>query len=391
MRSVKFVANKTYVGTTSKEAQNRSPITYVSTGSDINGEILATWIELTLCTDTVSSTGKRYNLYITLWFGDTSRMITSAIQWNGSTTGHTTTITWTGGLTLEEANSITALQVGCAETGIYITGTQRILIEYLQTPSITNVGSPTSFTVSTTKTTSNTITLTWSGASSGTGNSISGYLIEYQDSSNNSSWGSWYSLKTVSSSSSSGSTTASLPSARKYRRFRIKTLGTVSGYDATTYRQSSSVLRTSIPSTPSNFTAAPEEWDSGPITLSWNASSATGQTISRYNIEYRVQKSGETYGSWQSLASTGSITYSHTPSISAGDAIQYRVRAYSSDGYYSSYSSIATVTAQEERSLYVGVDSVARLIDKIYVGVDGTAREISEAYVGIDNKAYRFY
>lgn len=381
---------KVYTGTISKRAQNQTPLVNMTSGADINGEIVHTWVVLNLCVDYASASSRTYRLYVTLHFGSNIKTITQTIMWPVNTTESEITLDWSG-LTLSEANSITALQVGCAESGIYIDGAQTIMIPYNAAPTITNVTAPTSFTVSTTKTTSSNITITWSGASSGTGNTISGYQIQYQDSSNNTSWGSWYALKTVSSSSTSGSTSASLPSARNYRRFRIKTLGTVSGYDSTTYRVSSSVLRTSVPTTPSGVSVVPIEWEEGEVTFSWNSSSATGQTISYYIAEYRVQPAGGEYGSWISLPSTTQTSVTHTPTFSAGDTVQYRVRAYSSDGYFSSYSNSATMTVISKSGAYIGIENVAREIIKIYIGIDGIAREIDKIYIGVDGIAAQIY
>ena len=65
-------------------------------------------------------------------------------------------------------------------------------------------GAPTSCSVNSTLAEGN-VTLSWSGASSGTGNAISSYEIQYSDSSNNSTWGSLDALTTVSTTATSGS------------------------------------------------------------------------------------------------------------------------------------------------------------------------------------------
>ena len=309
-------------------------------------------------------------------------------------------------ITCDKINDVTMIflraDVPDGNATIYVDGTQYIYVDYSQ---YENVISPTSFTVSTTKTTSASTTVAWSGAQSGNGNAISGYEIQYQDSTNNTTWGNWTVLKNITSSFTSGNTSVNLPSPRNYRRFRIKALGTISGYDATTYQVSSSVLRTASPTTPSGLTVTPTEWESGAINISWNASSATGQTIVAYYLEYRLQVAGGSYGNWLALTDTTNTIYSYTPVIAPGDKMQYRVRAYSSDGYYSSYSATATLTAKEEQgggedpggeetssaTVYVGISNLSKAVRNIFVGIDGVAHEIVEGYVGVNGVAKLFY
>ena len=192
--------------------------------------------------------------------------------------------------------------------------------------------------------------MTWSGVANATANSVTGYEIMYRDSSNGSSWGSWTEYGDGFYSSSARSATLSLPSARNYRQFRIRAIGSA-GYDYYSgWTECSAVLRAAMPTTPGSMTVTPTTWESGNVSLSWDESTATGATISRYYIEYRLKPYGNSYGSWTALANTTALKYEYSPNLAKGSSIQYRTRAYSSDAAYSSYSSVVTVSCETEKA-----------------------------------------
>ena len=96
-------------------------------------------------------------------------------------------------------------------------------ITYHPTPAACTA--PTVLSVADTVAESDT-TLSWSGATGGANNAVTGYEIQYGDSTNNTTWGEWTSLTTVTTAATSGSVSVSPPSTRgNYRRFRIRTLG----------------------------------------------------------------------------------------------------------------------------------------------------------------------
>lgn len=67
-----------------------------------------------------------------------------------------------------------------------------------------------------------TNTLSWKGAGVGTSNAISGYFIQYADSSDNKTWGAWTELKTVGVVNSCE---VAMPAENKYRKYKVWTLG----------------------------------------------------------------------------------------------------------------------------------------------------------------------
>ncbi len=120
----------------------------------------------------------------------------------------------------------------------------------LSTYAYSACSAPTTVTLSATIA-ENDVTLSWSGASAGTGNPISGYRIRYQDSSDNVNWGTAQALKTVSTTATSGSTSVSPPATRGYyRRFLVQTIGTASGYDSGSKTGTPSLRKNRVPTAP---------------------------------------------------------------------------------------------------------------------------------------------
>ena len=145
--------------------------------------------------------------------------------------------------------------------------------------------------------------LSWSGASGGTNNAITGFEIQYSDSSNNNDWGSWTALSTVSSSSASGSLSVAPPSTRgSHRRFRVRTQGSAgSGYYSGWTVSSNSVRKNTPPEKASVLTASPSVYSEGPITLTWSGASGGTSPIKGYMLASKTSTDGSTWTSWNVL------------------------------------------------------------------------------------------
>jgi len=101
---------------------------------------------------------------------------------------------------------------------------------------------PTSLSVSAELAESN-VSLQGSGAAAGTGNTITGYEIQYADSTDQTAWGSWTALAAVSASSASF-TTSVAPSARGYyRKFRARTQGSAGSAYYSGWKETTNNLR----------------------------------------------------------------------------------------------------------------------------------------------------
>lgn len=90
------------------------------------------------------------------------------------------------------------------------------------------------------------ISLSWGGAYAGIGNAITAYEIQYADSADNVTFGSWTELKTLNTTETSGTYLAPINSTLgQYRCYRIKTIGTLTGYDSEWSAASDSVRTSS--------------------------------------------------------------------------------------------------------------------------------------------------
>jgi hypothetical protein len=325
---------------------NSSPSVSLTGAGGASGVINSVYARLNFSTSAYSNT---YSVVATLYFSGGSVQTTRSVKMDSSNYTNAPFDFYFYGLTAEQVNSISSVQAYCGTNGtkIFMKGNQYAYIDYTVP---TKVGAPTAVSLDTSVTTNSTVTLSWSGAANGVANSITGYQIEYCDSSDGSYFGSWYAMQTYNTSYTYGSISAALPSARKWRKFRIRVMGSQGEAYYSSYVESPSVLRTSAPTTPSNVSAVPSVWETGNVTITWSASTATGQTISRYYLQYRLKRYGASYGSWTNLANTTDLTYSYMPPLDKGDQIQYRVRALSSDSVYSDYSSTVTVEMETEKA-----------------------------------------
>ncbi len=208
------------------------------------------------------------------------------------------------------------------------------LVTLSQRISNTACTAPTSFTASSTNFYSQ-VTLAWSGASSGVANTISSYSIEYRTSSDNSTWSSWASLATIYSSATSGSyTTTPAISAGYYIQYQIKTCGTAGSSFYSGWTASSSVRKSSSPTTVSYVTLSVSKYSQGEnVTISWPASSDIDNDISYYKIEYSKNNS-----SWNALTTTTALYYTFAPTlIEDEEFVKFRICTVDSKGNVSGY------------------------------------------------------
>lgn len=166
----------------------------------------------------------------------------------------------------------------------------------------TACGAPTSCSVSPILA-EGTVTLSWSGASSGINNTISSYEIQYSDSTDNLTWGAWTALTTVNTTATSGSVSVDPPSTRgNYRRFQVRTRGTAgasyySGWKVST----NSVRRNTAPSPAASAVASPAEYSNETITLTWSGASGGTSPVKGYQIASRTSLDNSTWSAWNVL------------------------------------------------------------------------------------------
>ncbi len=196
--------------------------------------------------------------------------------------------------------------------------------------NVTACGDPTSFAISPTIA-EGTATLSWSGATGGAGNAITGYEIEYRDSTDNSTWGAWEALGVIGSSSASGNLTTNPPVLRgNYRQFRIKTQGSAGASYYSDWALTSNTLRKNVlPTPPSTFTAAPAIYDNSNITLTWSGTVQGTSVIKQYIIQKATCTDGINWSTYEAVAaivsSAVSGTYTTSASQVAGTYTRYRI------------------------------------------------------------------
>ncbi len=196
--------------------------------------------------------------------------------------------------------------------------------------SITPCGLPTAFSLSATLT-EGAVTLSWSGATHGAGNTITAYELQYSESTDASTWSVWTALTVVSSTATSGSQSVN-PSATAgtYRRFRLRIQGTAGETNYSDWLVSSNSVRRNIPpTTPAAFAASPAVYDTGLITLTWSGIVAGTSMIKQVLIQQSTSADGVTWNAYEALTtistSATSGTYCATPSSVSGISTRYRL------------------------------------------------------------------
>jgi hypothetical protein len=181
----------------------------------------------------------------------------------------------------------------------------------------------------------NAVTLSWSGASGGTNNAVTGYEIQYRESSNNSAWGAWTALVTVSTTAASGSASVSPPSTRGYyRQFQIRTLGAAgSSYYSPWKTSTNSLRRNTLPTAPTTCAASPTTYSTQNVTLTWSGAAGGTSAVSGYRISSRTSTDGTNWSGWTVLAtlSTTASTGSYTPSVTRADGTYTQFCVYTID------------------------------------------------------------
>lgn len=105
-------------------------------------------------------------------------------------------------------------------------------------------GAPTSVTLGKTLSSGEQVQLSWSGASAGNSNAITGYEVYRYESSDGASWGSGVRVGSVSTSATSGSLMVDPPSTYgNYYRFSVRTLGAAGASYYSGWTNSGNTLR----------------------------------------------------------------------------------------------------------------------------------------------------
>lgn len=170
-----------------------------------------------------------------LWLGDS--MIRVYGNSNGgslSSDGKTWTVSIDASLLSSGRNSFLAQYWGEGDSGA------NELSFYYNAVTYTACGAPTVCRLSNTMSNGVSVTLSWSGATAGTSNAITGYEIQRSESSNGSTWGAWEALDIT------GATAYPVyppETSGNYYRFRVRTQGKAGSTYYSAWKVSANTLR----------------------------------------------------------------------------------------------------------------------------------------------------
>lgn len=206
------------------------------------------------------------------------------------------------------------------------------------TCKITACGAPTSVELAATSSTGSNVRLSWSDATAGTNNSISGYEIQRRESADGSSWGSWSSLGTTTSTYIN---VAPPTTAGNYYQYQVRTLGSAGASYNSSWKISSNTLRRSYTACGAPTSCSVDSRLSlVATTLRWSgATDGYGNAISKYEVQRRSKAPGRSWSAWSAFKTTSDTSLSVSPPATAGHYYQYRVRAQGTAGeaYYSEW------------------------------------------------------
>lgn len=195
-----------------------------------------------------------------------------------------------------------------------------------------------------------TATLAWSGAQAGSNNSIRGYLINYQDSADGSTWGELQTVGEVATTATSGSVKVSLPTVGKRRKFFVTTCSALgSTYDSMGSAESPVVTRKApigACGAPSNVALSASTSMGSNVMISWKAGTAgNDNAVTGYEVQRRESSNGSTWGSWSAYTTTTGTSLSVAPPAAYDSYFQYRVRTMGAAGssYYSGWVTSGTL------------------------------------------------
>ena len=186
------------------------------------------------------------------------------------------------------------------------------------------------------------VTLSWSGATVGSGNTITGYEIQYSDSTDNAAWGAWNALTVVNATSGSGNQTVSPPDGRgSYRRFQVRARGSAGESYYSPWKTSGSVRKNILPQPPTVFTALPEVYETNRVTLSWSGVVAGTSAVTQTVVQVATSVNG---GAWSTYGLLDTVNGANTsgsllaiPTDTAGVLTRYRLCVVDALGGVSAY------------------------------------------------------
>lgn len=292
----------------------------------------------------------------------------------GSTSGSTTTSL--SGITSTRGSTVTFAMDPIDEKELVGTGgqTKNVTLARLPTaPTTVNVSDSTVAQPTT------NVTVSWSGASAGSGN-ISKYRIYYRTSTT----ASWTTLKDVTGTSTTVNLNGIVTTRGNLAYF---TVGTINSYSlvSATDGPAKTITLARLPTIPTALTISnynPKRTDS--ITLSWSGATAGSGTINNYFVDVRRYKNGN-WSEWQNISDQTATSYtwqiiSTYSDLVPNDIVQVRIgvrNSYSLTAGTWKYGNDVTIKGGVIRVKVNGSwkEGIA------YVKVNGTWKEASSVYI----------
>ena len=226
--------------------------------------------------------------------------------------------------------------------GTFGTAGKDYMSDYKESPVVfrtrTACTPPTNVSLAATSSTGANVRLSWSGASAGMGNSISGYEVQRRESTDGSSWGSW---STVGTTPNTYLNVVPPATAGNYYQYQVRTLGNAGASYNSGWKASSNTLRRSYTACGAPTSCAVDSALSlVATTLRWSGATAGyGNPISKYEVQRRSKVHGGAWSAWSAFETTSGTSLSVSPPATAGHYYQYRVRAQGTAGeaYYSGW------------------------------------------------------
>lgn len=323
---------------------NQTPSISLSGSGSASGVINSVTALLTFSTNAYGTT---YNVTATLFYSGGSQSSTVAVKMNSSNYSNGQFSFEFVGLTADQANSISSITVSCANDSskIFLKGAQTVTVDYMV---VSEVKAPTAVSLSAESAAPGaTVTLSWSGATAGDNNNITGYEV-YRATSP----GGAYSLLTTvgSSNATSGATHVTAPTTNgESYYFTVKTIGSVSGYNSD-MSVASATLTCSFETVGGVTSVRLDVTNAAPgatATLSWSgATPGVNNPISEYDV-YRNRVSPDSYEDWEYIATVSAdVTSTNvTAPTTLGEVYYFTVDVVGTiSGSYAESSAYASLT-----------------------------------------------
>lgn len=363
----------------------------------------------------VSNSQMRYDFTITAWLSTggyigSGMALLCTITVNGTSSSvrikANDSDNWTGTRTRSVSVTCSSTTAGAAQTvrfKVVSDGRQPITSGVIDNSSYTVKSSallytatsaPTSFNASPNPFESN-ISLSWSGAKSGTNNSISSYEIQFAFN-NGSTWSAWQALKTISSTATSGSTQIISTLNRGYQvKYRIRTRGSAGSSYYSGWKESNTIRRKTQPTAPTTVqlkcvdgNTTTTYWGTDTTILEW--SGATGD-ITGYRIEYCYADGNDNWSTWVVAATVGKNQTSKICSWTwdSGIKFKYRVCAINNAASHDLFSAyresnvmaigggcyVKNSGTQKKATNYFKVNGVWNRVKRVFIKVNGVWKE----------------